>query len=326
MGKTIKTQYFDDHAIVNNSIIVKIDELYNYYVIENHRYQDTAEKFNITKGMLTTLMNHYNLKKSKSLSHYWNRQTCLEKYGNENYNNLEQNKQTCLDRYGVDNQFKRADKVKEWHINAFGYAYPIQNPDINKRISDNWANKSKEELQEIQLKREEGCLKSLGVKSPMQHPEVAKKNASAPGKYEKVWKTKKKNGTTNTSKPEDEFYNFLINLFTKSDIERNYKSEIYPYHCDFYIKSIDTYIELNLFWTHMKHPFNGNEEDLKLLEELKLKSDGKNQYQSAIDVWTKTDVDKMNIAKNNNLNYYFAYNDDEINLIKERLYEIKSSY
>lgn len=113
MGKTIKTQYFDDHAIVNNSIIVKIDELYNYYVIENHRYQDTAEKFNITKGMLTTLMNHYNLKKSKSLSHYWNRQTCLEKYGNENYNNLEQNKQTCLDRYGVDNQFKRADKVKE---------------------------------------------------------------------------------------------------------------------------------------------------------------------------------------------------------------------
>ena len=31
------------------------------------------------------------------------RQTCLEKYGDENYNNPEKNKQTCLERYGVDN-------------------------------------------------------------------------------------------------------------------------------------------------------------------------------------------------------------------------------
>ena len=47
MGKTIKTKYFEDYAVVNNSIIVNIYELYDYYVTQNHRNTDTAEKFNI---------------------------------------------------------------------------------------------------------------------------------------------------------------------------------------------------------------------------------------------------------------------------------------
>lgn len=53
---------------------------------------------------------------------------------------------------------------------------------------------------------------------------------------EKSFKTKLKHGTTNTSKPERDLLNFLIDKFGKDGIEYQYKSQLYPYRCDFYIK------------------------------------------------------------------------------------------
>lgn len=319
-----KTKFYDDYCMVNGNIKVIISDLYDFYVIQNHRYTDTCQHFNIKKGALTHIMNHYGLVKPRNLSHKWNKVTCKELYGDENYNNTQQNRLTCLERYGVDNQFKRTQFIIDSHIKAFGATEPNQVQQYNEKIRESWHNKSKEELYNIRLKREASCLKSLGVKSPMQNTEVAKKNASVPGKYDRVWETKKKNKTTNTSKPEDVFNEFLINLFGEDDIKRNYKSDKYPFHCDFYIKSIDTYIELNLFWTHMGHPFSNSLEDLRLLESLEQKSNN-NQYTSAIKVWTVTDPLKMSIAKENKLNYYYAYDKNQINLIMEKLYEFKFS-
>jgi hypothetical protein len=40
------------------------------------------------------------------------KQTCLDRYGNENYNNLDQFKKTCLEKYGVEN-FVHTEKYKE---------------------------------------------------------------------------------------------------------------------------------------------------------------------------------------------------------------------
>lgn len=152
MGKTIKTQFYSDYCIVNNTVKIVISDLYNYYVTENHRYTDTCKYFNIKTGMLTTIMNHYNLSKPKSLSHIWNKITCKERYNDENYNNTQKNKLTCLARYGVDNQFKRSNFIIDSHIKAFGTVSPIQNSIYNKKIKDKWENKSLEELQKIQRK------------------------------------------------------------------------------------------------------------------------------------------------------------------------------
>jgi hypothetical protein len=80
---------------------------------------------------------------------------------------------------------------------------------------------------------------------------------------QRIMSTKRKNGTFNTSKPEDKSYELLCEKFDKDDIIRQYKSEKYPFNCDFYVKSIDTYIECNFNWTHGGHPFDPNsEEDL----------------------------------------------------------------
>ena len=62
--------------------------------------------------------------------------------------------------------------------------------------------------------------------------------------------TLRKNNSYNKSKSEEKIYNLLLTKFNKSDIIRQYKSDLYPFACDFYIKSLDLYIEYNGHWTH----------------------------------------------------------------------------
>lgn len=125
--------------------------------------------------------------------------------------------------------------------------------------------------------------------------------------------TRKANGTLNTSKPEENFYNFLCSYFGAEDVIRQYKSDKYPFNCDFYIKSKDLYIELNLFWTHGFKPFNElDDECIKQLQEWKYKSEINDFYKSAINTWTVRDVNKSQIAKENNLNYLTIYNKEQL--------------
>ena len=131
---------------------------------------------------------------------------------------------------------------------------------------------------------------------------------------EKGLHTKSLQGTN--SKPEEYFYNELLKIFKKEDIFRNYnKDSRYPFNCDFYIKSKDLFIELNLFWTHGEHWFNkNNPKDIKLLTKLKEKETSSTFIQSAIDIWTNKDVIKRETAKNNNLNYVTIWTVPEIDL------------
>lgn len=108
--------------------------------------------------------------------------------------------------------------------------------------------------------------------------------------------TKRIRGTFNTSKPEETCYKLLVDKFGLDDVIRQYTSDLYPFNCDFYIKSRNLYIEYNGSWTHGKHPFDPmNENDIALLEEWKAK--GKKYYFVAINTWTKRDVIKRSIAK-----------------------------
>lgn len=121
------------------------------------------------------------------------------------------------------------------------------------------------------------------------------------------YQIKKQNGTLTTSKPEEIIDHKLQNYFTPNDIIHIYRdNDRYPFNCDFYIKSLDLFIELNLHWTHGFHPFNPNDpEDTKTLE--KWKSKNTKFYNNAIYVWTDLDVRKQKIAKENNLNYLTFY-------------------
>lgn len=123
----------------------------------------------------------------------------------------------------------------------------------------------------------------------------------------KMQKTRKQNKTFNTSKPEEEIYKLLCEKYT--DVKRQYKSEKYPFACDFYIPEIDTYIEYQGWWGHGKEPYIGSKEQQ---EKIKLwESKKTSQYNSAIKNWTYTDPLKRNIAIKNNIHLLEFFNMNE---------------
>ena len=117
------------------------------------------------------------------------------------------------------------------------------------------------------------------------------------------------------SKEEDGIFEKLIKIYDKNDIIRQYKSDVYPFPCDFYVISKDLYIEYQGYWTHGKEPFDSkNEQHIKILNKWNEKyKQGKTQYKSAINSWTKRDPYKLDIAIKNNLNIQLIYNKKERN-------------
>ena len=99
-----------------------------------------------------------------------------------------------------------------------------------------------------------------------------------------------------------------------SDIIRQYRSELYPFSCDFYIPTEDLYIECNYTWTHGGKPYEGTKEDNIKLNKWKEKNT--KFYNNAIYTWTDLDVRKRNIVKQNNLNFIEFW---DINELKEWL-------
>lgn len=133
--------------------------------------------------------------------------------------------------------------------------------------------------------------------------------------------TKRKNHTFNSSKIEEELYLYIKEKFPS--VKRQYKdNERYPWCCDFYIKELDYFIELNGSWTHGNHPFDSlSKEDQDRLKEMKTKAVNSKYYNNAIKNWTERDVNKRNKAKENNLNFKEVWSLKEGKEFIDKLYE-----
>ena len=253
--------------------------------------------------------------------------TCGKQYCHTKIISLE-TKNTCLEKYKVDCVLKV--------------------PKYNEKFKKTWKSHTKEKTNEIINKRKSTCLEKYGVDNKAKLEETKQKMfktnlkkyghiCSIYGKEQqekskitcqtlygtnystqaeivknKQIETKRKNNTFNTSNPENKSYNLLKEKY--QDIQYQYKSKLYPFICDFYIPSLDLYIECNYHWTHGGKPFENTNEDNLIVEEWKNKNT--KFYNNAINTWTIRDVKKRNIAKENKLNYLVFYN---INELKEWL-------
>lgn len=241
------------------------------------------------------------------------RATCLERYGDPNYNNMSKNKQTKLERYG-DSNYNNQDKHKETCIERYGVEHHNQNKDISNKISE------KKKTKETQEKYEQTMMKRYNVKHPNLSKSIREKYTNTllrnygvtnPLKnkdiYNKHIETMKENKSFNTSEPEEEYYKELCLKYGEENVIRQYyDAERYPYNCDFYIKTEDLFIELNFHPSHNFHPFDPtNKDDIVLLE--KLKKENTDWANMIIDVWSVRDYKKQQLAKKNNLNYKAIY-------------------
>ena len=272
-----------------------------------------------------------NLKKYGFESHNQNesvknkvKESILKKFGTEVYTQsedykknkelyLKKKKQTCIDLYGVDNAAKNKEiikKTKQTCIKKYGVESSMQSETIKekailtnlKKYGANFYSQSetyKETLPKILNKTKETNLKKYGADFYSQS-EIYKE--TIPEIQKKIYKIKKKNNSFNTSKPELKLLKILQDKFSKNDIEYQYRSPQYPFICDFYIKSLDLYIELQGSWTHGKAPFDPNSKEHQIkLQEWQQKSQTSQFYRNAIDVWTVRDPLKRLTAINNGI-------------------------
>jgi hypothetical protein len=318
-----RTEYYDTYFIKQGTMY-KLDDIRFYYIDQNHSKKETSCKFKLEMSFLTRIFKKYNIVKPYGLAIKIRNNSIKNKYHTINYNATEECKnkikQTCLSKYGVSNYAKLPEYIdKKRNTCLIKYSDPCyQNrKQIKQSLQEHYGVDSiaaLNRLDAIKDKKRKTNIKNRGVEYPLQSPAVmAIFNVNRQKIVDKNFATRLKNHTVNTSKAEERVYNYLISLFGKDDIIRQYKNYLYPYHCDFYIKSEDLYIELNLFFTHGYHPFNSiDNKDIVLLSKWYNKSLQSNFYKNAIDVWTNVDVKKQETAKNNKLNYIASYSEEAL--------------
>ena len=215
---------------------------------------------------------------------------------------LDKMKQTCLGRYGVTNPLNREEaqqRAKQTCLKKYGTENPLTNKQIRKKIKEtNLIRYGTENVFASEYgknKIKETMLQKYGENNAMRVPSI-KEAFDFQHSISKGIQTKRKNGTFNTSRPEEQVYTELTSIF--NEVKRNYRSDQYPHLCDFYIPQLDLYIECNFHWTHGGHWYNNDNLDL-----WKQRAKESSYYKIAIGVWTKSDVKKRKDAEKNNLNY-----------------------
>lgn len=244
--------------------------------------------------------------------------TCLQKYGVEYTGQIpekiEKTHKACLEKYGVDSVFK-VQKFRNQSLDTCIKKYASDEDDINSIVNIG-------QLKYIKDKIKNTCLEKYGVENPMQtqyYKNLISSILSSNEIQEKIYNTKLLNNSFNISYQEDVCFDLLKGKY--SDCIRQYKSELYPFNCDFYIPSLDLYIEYNGSHYHHYHPFDINDDnDINELNRLKEKAENSNahkngkksQYDNIIYTWTILDLKKRNIAQQNNLNYIEFWNINEV--------------
>ena len=182
------------------------------------------------------------------------------------------------------------------------------NEKIKQTCLERYGESSALKVKKFRQKAKQTCLERYGVDNYGKTREHILATHSKEVN-EKRNNTKRNNGTFNSSKPENLSYKLLKEKF--DDVIYQYKSEVYPFICDFYIPSLKMYIECNYHWTHGFRPFSEKDNEcIKLLN--KWKEGNTKYYNNAITTWTVRDVQKRKVANENNLNYKEFWNINEL--------------
>ena len=262
------------------------EQLEQLYIKANLSREEVAKKLNVPEYVVKRKCQKFGIKKSSDLHVQNIRKACLEKYG-------------VINGGGAP---EILEKIKETNRKKFGSDWYLQTDDYKRKTKETleqYGVTNVFQLKEVKDKIKQTNLKRYGVEHNMQNKEVRNK----------VDITKHKNGTFNTSKPEQEIKRLLEEKFP--NVQYQYKSEKYPFNCDFYIPELDLYIEFQGTWTHGKHPFSESVEDLETLDKWKTESITSEFYKNAIEVWTIKDVEKRKIALQNNINLLEFFTIDE---------------
>ena len=235
-----------------------------------------------------------------------------------NYNQEELNKKSGDGVKRNYDELRRSGKFDEWNSQ--------RSAKVTQGLKEFWKTVDDDYINQREIKKQESRNNWTEEEKVIYHNKMSlsakidRANIS-PEEYKRrsvlMTETRKRNGTFNTSSYEEKCHGALLKIYNEDDVCREYNGdERYPFACDFYIKSKDLFIELNIHPSHYTHAFNiDDENDVLLLEELKSSND---KWDNMIaDVWGNRDTQKITLAKNNKLNYIVIYQKDFDGFIKD---------
>lgn len=182
-----------------------------YYAIKSHKNKTKEQELERNKKISETLKNRENeltneQKKQRldNLNNYWSnftsdqrseinkqsaiktKETKLEKYGDQNYNNREQAKQTNIEKYGVENTyrtdkainkakqvmqeryntdyfFSNRDSFEKVSLERYNQIHPMKNKSIKLKLKQTKLEKYGDENYNNREKAKQTCLKKYGT-------------------------------------------------------------------------------------------------------------------------------------------------------------------
>ena len=335
--KAILEKYGVDNVRKVASINKQIEEtnLERYGCISpfgNKNVQEKAKQTNLEKYGVETFLSSPEVRKQIE-------NTCTERYGIPHIGGLdfiqEKIKDTNLKKYGVEYTFQMdgfRERSKQACLQKYGVEYATQSEVIQERARQTnlkkYGNEHSFLSENNKEKTKQTLLRKYGVENILDSPaiqeQIRKTNLEKFG-VEKPFQSKEiqlKALTSTGGGEENKIYKKLSKLFP--DTERQYMSEQYPFFCDFYIPSLNLYIEYNGFPTHNNHPYDKeNVDDIKEAEELYQKGLTSNFYMHEYETWTQNDPFKVETARKNKIKLLVFYNmKDIMNWINERKEQI----
>jgi len=222
--------------------------------------------------------------------------TKLEKYGDENYNNPNKMLETKSDKYGEDwgkewyknmsNEMKKnfgvkhplqtqvfLDKLKKTNLEKYGKDWNSKSDVVKEKIKNSIKEKygvdNISQLEKIKQKKKDTSLKNFGVTHHLKDYDLFQKHLIA------QYKIKKYKDTDLYYQGSYEYFflekmnslNLLYEITNGNSYEFEWNGENHTYHTDFFFRGEN--IEIKSGWTYNK---NGNDIDLENFNKAKWKS------------------------------------------------------
>jgi hypothetical protein len=159
-GDVIKIKIEDLPKGSDKNVSVECDICKKEYTLSYKKYIKNVEN----KGIVSC----------KKCSHIKAKKTKLDKYGDENYYNIEKCKETKLQKYGDEN-YNNIEKYKKTCKQKFGVEFALQNRDVIKKSKKTKHDKYGDENYNNHLKNKITNLKKYGVDSPIKNQEIKDK-------------------------------------------------------------------------------------------------------------------------------------------------------
>lgn len=313
-------QIFKEKSSINEARINKIKQsnMAKYGVISTLQLKEVKQKSK------ETMIHKYGVEHALNNKMLKNKQenTLMSNYGvmvpAKSDIVKEKIKETNNIKYGGNapiNSIEIKEKIENTNISKYGYKNCSQNELIKEKVKETnnirYGGNAPLCSPKVKEKIKNTFIEKYGVDNPLKNNEVREKMAKTnlekygvdnytqtEGYKLKCYNTKKLNNSFHISKPEQELKQFIKSIYPNTISQ--YKSELYPFTCDFYIPERGLYVEFQGNWTHGTGPYNGDNLNPEWIKKAK---EGSKFYKNAIEVFTVKDPLKRKTAVENNLNF-----------------------